>query len=246
MARLSTTLAGAAFGAAFLALALPSLTPAISAEPAISMLPAPMTDVAPGPGGLQTAVFAGGCFWGVQGVFQHVKGVTQAVSGYAGGNVADPGYERVSSGDHRPRGGGPRDLRSGPRQLRQAAADLLLGGARPDAGERAGARLRHAVPLRAVRRDGPDQDRVAQRLHRPARRGARLQPADRHPGGPRRAVLPGRGLPPGLPRCTPGRSPTSPSTTCPRSGTWKRRSPVNGAARRRPSAGWPRSASAGR
>ena len=61
-------------------------------------LPPPAVDeTASGPG-LQTAVFAGGCFWGVQGVIEHVKGVTQAVSGYAGGKVADPGYEQVSSG----------------------------------------------------------------------------------------------------------------------------------------------------
>jgi peptide-methionine (S)-S-oxide reductase len=46
----------------------------------------------------ETAVFAGGCFWGVQGVFQHVKGVTQASSGYAGGTVENPYYELVSSG----------------------------------------------------------------------------------------------------------------------------------------------------
>jgi peptide-methionine (S)-S-oxide reductase len=46
----------------------------------------------------QTAVFAGGCFWGVQAVFQHVKGVKSAISGYAGGNVASPSYEEVSSG----------------------------------------------------------------------------------------------------------------------------------------------------
>src|SRR5579863_2409831 len=46
----------------------------------------------------ETAVFAGGCFWGVQGVFQHVKGVTSATSGYAGGNVENPYYELVSSG----------------------------------------------------------------------------------------------------------------------------------------------------
>jgi len=45
-----------------------------------------------------TAVFAGGCFWGVQGVFQHVKGVTSATSGYAGGSVENPYYELVSSG----------------------------------------------------------------------------------------------------------------------------------------------------
>ena len=46
-----------------------------------------------------TAVFAGGCFWGVEAVFEHVKGVKEAISGYAGGNVATPTYEQVSSGD---------------------------------------------------------------------------------------------------------------------------------------------------
>ncbi|WP_137804844.1 peptide-methionine (S)-S-oxide reductase MsrA [Pseudomonas sp. G(2018)] len=47
----------------------------------------------------ETAVFAGGCFWGVQGVFQHVKGVKNAVSGYAGGAAGTARYERVSNGD---------------------------------------------------------------------------------------------------------------------------------------------------
>jgi peptide-methionine (S)-S-oxide reductase len=47
----------------------------------------------------ERAVFAGGCFWGVQGVFQHVKGVKKAVSGYAGGAANTAQYERVSSGD---------------------------------------------------------------------------------------------------------------------------------------------------
>jgi peptide-methionine (S)-S-oxide reductase len=46
-----------------------------------------------------TAVFAGGCFWGVEAVFEHVKGVKSAVSGYAGGSVANPSYELVSTGD---------------------------------------------------------------------------------------------------------------------------------------------------
>jgi peptide-methionine (S)-S-oxide reductase len=44
-------------------------------------------------------VFAGGCFWGVQAVFQHVKGVKSATSGYAGGKVKNPSYEEVSSGE---------------------------------------------------------------------------------------------------------------------------------------------------
>ena len=46
-----------------------------------------------------TAVFAGGCFWGIEAVFEHVKGVKQAISGYAGGQLANPTYEQVSSGD---------------------------------------------------------------------------------------------------------------------------------------------------
>jgi peptide-methionine (S)-S-oxide reductase len=60
--------------------------------------PAPALDEPPGKGGTEVAVFAGGCFWGVQGVFEHVKGVTRVVSGYAGGHVANPGYELVSTG----------------------------------------------------------------------------------------------------------------------------------------------------
>ncbi len=46
----------------------------------------------------QTATVAGGCFWGIQAVFQHVKGVLSATSGYSGGRVKDPDYETVSSG----------------------------------------------------------------------------------------------------------------------------------------------------
>ena len=62
-------------------------------------MPKPLADVAPGASGeLQTAVFAGGCFWGVQAVFQHVKGVQSAISGYAGGTKKNPSYEAVSSG----------------------------------------------------------------------------------------------------------------------------------------------------
>lgn len=46
----------------------------------------------------QTAVFAGGCFWGVEAVFEHTRGVTSAVSGYAGGAAQSPSYEEVSEG----------------------------------------------------------------------------------------------------------------------------------------------------
>ena len=49
--------------------------------------------------GTQTAVFSGGCFWGVEAVFEHVKGVTNVVSGYAGGSKGNADYEKVSEGD---------------------------------------------------------------------------------------------------------------------------------------------------
>lgn len=69
-----------------------------SAEPA-RRVPAAAADVAaPITEKTETAVFAGGCFWGVQGVFQHVKGVTNAVSGYAGGAASTARYDEVGSG----------------------------------------------------------------------------------------------------------------------------------------------------
>ena len=49
---------------------------------------------------MDTAVFAGGCFWGIEAVFEHVKGVKSAVSGYAGGTVGNPSYEQVSTRRH--------------------------------------------------------------------------------------------------------------------------------------------------
>ena len=49
--------------------------------------------------GMQEAVVGGGCFWGIQAVFQHVKGVKAATSGYSGGSVANPEYEQVSTGE---------------------------------------------------------------------------------------------------------------------------------------------------
>ena len=67
-----------------------------AAEKAVN-LPAPAQDVA-ATAPTETAVFAGGCFWGVQGVFQHTKGVLSAVSGYAGGDKATARYPIVSSG----------------------------------------------------------------------------------------------------------------------------------------------------
>lgn len=68
-----------------------------AAEPAV-VLPAPAVDEPAAGRHSETAVFAGGCFWGVQGVFQHVKGVTNAVSGYAGGKKETAHYELVGTG----------------------------------------------------------------------------------------------------------------------------------------------------
>ncbi len=84
--------------AAIGALALTALTaaPALAAEDAV-IVPAPAVDVQPA-NGIQTAVLAGGCFWGVQGVFQHTAGIVNAVSGYAGGSKATADYNMVSTG----------------------------------------------------------------------------------------------------------------------------------------------------
>ena len=84
------------FIAAAATLAALSLTIApASAERAVPV-PMPAKELAAAPG-LQTAVFAGGCFWGMEAVFEHVRGVKSVVSGYAGGASADATYERVST-----------------------------------------------------------------------------------------------------------------------------------------------------
>jgi peptide-methionine (S)-S-oxide reductase len=87
-------LSAAALGA--LAIAAFVAMPSRAAEEAVK-IPPPAADVQAADG-LQTAVLAGGCFWGVQGVFQHTAGVKSAVSGYAGGSQMNATYEQVSSG----------------------------------------------------------------------------------------------------------------------------------------------------
>ena len=87
-------LSAAAIGA--LAIAAFAVMPSRAAEDAVKIPPAAAD--AQGGDGIQTAVLAGGCFWGVQGVFQHTAGVTSAVSGYAGGSQMTATYEQVSTG----------------------------------------------------------------------------------------------------------------------------------------------------
>jgi peptide-methionine (S)-S-oxide reductase len=69
-----------------------------SSEEAVK-IPPPAHDETAGSVHSESAVFAGGCFWGVQGVFQHVRGVKEVMSGYAGGAAGTAQYERVSEGD---------------------------------------------------------------------------------------------------------------------------------------------------
>jgi len=88
------SLCAAAIGA--LAITAFVAAPSLAAEDAV-VIPAPAVD-APATDGVQTVVVAGGCFWGVQGVFQHTAGVVNAVSGYAGGNKSTADYSTVSTG----------------------------------------------------------------------------------------------------------------------------------------------------
>ncbi len=71
--------------------------PLHGAESAVLLAP-PALDNPKAAGQPQTAVLAGGCFWGVQGVFEHVRGVQKVVAGYAGGDKSTAQYETVSSG----------------------------------------------------------------------------------------------------------------------------------------------------
>jgi peptide-methionine (S)-S-oxide reductase len=92
--RMRQALAGAGL------LGLAALLPlgARSVAETAKVVPAPAVDEPAGAVPSEVAVFAGGCFWGVQGVFQHVKGVTGAVSGYAGGGQSAARYDAVSTG----------------------------------------------------------------------------------------------------------------------------------------------------
>jgi peptide-methionine (S)-S-oxide reductase len=72
-------------------------SPLFGAEQPVIIAP-PTVDNPKAPGPLQTAVLAGGCFWGVQGVFEHARGVKKVIAGYAGGEKSTAQYETVSSG----------------------------------------------------------------------------------------------------------------------------------------------------
>src|ERR1051325_10442167 len=100
---MSRTSAGrwARFGLVLIVLALAAgvaLLQVGSAAEVARVIPAPADDEPAAAGSSEVAVIAGGCFWGVQGVFQHVDGVTSAVSGYAGGAKDTAQYDKATSG----------------------------------------------------------------------------------------------------------------------------------------------------
>ena len=98
MKRILWSAPSAAFVLAFLILAGLAIRSYPAAAEGARALPAPAVDAPPAQASSAVVVLAGGCFWGVQGVFQHTKGVTSAVSGYAGGDKKAAHYELVSSG----------------------------------------------------------------------------------------------------------------------------------------------------
>ena len=170
--------------------------PAGAAEEAV-VIPAPSIDEKPSAVS-EKAIFAGGCFWGVQGVFQHVKGVTNAVSGYSGGDKDTAHYEMVGTSQT---GHAetvevtydPSKVTYG--QLLQVFFSVAhnptqLNYQGPDHGTQY-----RSTDLRRQRR--AEEDRAE--LHRRARQGQAVSRPDRHHAGAVQGLLPGRGLPSGFP-----------------------------------------------
>lgn len=92
------TYAGRSVVASLSLLVLSSAALSAQSTPKPSMAKPSAMAAAPAKAAMQTAVFAGGCFWGVEAVFEHLKGVKSVVSGYAGGTVVNPDYQTVTSG----------------------------------------------------------------------------------------------------------------------------------------------------
>ena len=159
--------AGIALGALTLA-ALFGLRGVVSAQEAPRAIPAPVVDEPAAGVHTETAVFAGGCFWGVQGVFQHVKGVTDAVSGYAGGDRRPPHYETVSGGAT----GHAESVQVtfDPTQISYGKLLQIYFSVahNPTELNRQGPDTRHAIPLGHV----PDQRRRSARWPRPTSRSS--------------------------------------------------------------------------
>ena len=155
------------------------------------MIAPPVLDEPAGQAATEVAVLAGGCFWGVQGVFQHVEGVTSAVSGYAGGAKETAEYDKVGSG----RTGHAEAVRItyDPRKVSYGRLLQIYFSVAHDPtelnrqGPDVGTQYRSTIFPTS---DGAGQG--GQGLYRPARPGARLRRQDRHHdrARPRRSIRP--------------------------------------------------------
>ena len=152
----------------------------------------------PASDGIQTAVVAGGCFWGVQGVFQHTAGVVNAVSGYAGGGKATAQYETVSTGTT-----GHAEsvqIKYDPKQISYGKILQIFFSVAHDPtqlnrqGPDSGTQYRSAIFTTS-----DEQKKVAEAYIAQLNRGQGLQEADRDQGRAARRVLSGGGLSSGLP-----------------------------------------------
>ena len=188
------SLCAAALGA--LAIAAFAVAPLRAAEDAV-IIPPPAMDVPPSDG-IQTAVVAGGCFWGVQGVFQHTAGVVNAVSGYAGGGKATAQYETVSTGTT-----GHAEsvqIKYDPKQISYGKILQIFFSVAHDPtqlnrqGPDSGTQYRSAIFTTSER-----AEEGRGRLYRATHRRQGLQEADRDQGRAAGRVLSGRGLSSGLP-----------------------------------------------
>ena len=112
-----------------------------------SIIAPPLIDNPKSAGPAQTAVLAGGCFWGVQGVFEHVRGVKKVIAGYAGGEKVDRALRDRQLGNHRTCRIGQDHFRSGGDLLRADIANRIFRGPRSDATESTRPRCRHSIPV---------------------------------------------------------------------------------------------------
>ena len=203
LAAVALAVAGAAFW----------MTPAISAEDAVKIPPPAIDEKAAS--GSEKAIFAGGCFWGVQGVFQHVKGVSKAVSGYTGGAKDDAVYETVGTG----------------RTGHAESVEITYDPSKVTYGQLLQVYFSVAHNPTQLNYQGPDhgtqyrstifaendaQKKIAESYIAQLDQAKVFPKPDRHHAGNRQDLLPGRGLPPGLPDAATRPIPTSPTTTCPR------------------------------
>ncbi len=176
---------------------LVTLILAMQAAVAAAATPAPVKPATP-----QTVVLAGGCFWGVEGVYEHMRGVQSVVAGYAGGDQKTATYDQVSTG----RTGHAESVKITFDPAQVTYADILrvffsvahdptqLNRQGPDVGTQY-----RSVDLLRERRAA----RSRPLLHRRAEQVRQVPARARDARGPARGVLPGRALPPGLPRQEP-------------------------------------------